>query len=107
VHTRLPLLIEEYGLESAVELCEFEDVHVPVLTELIKKEEIECDFRLSRSYDIYTDREEARKVKEAYLKLKSEGVAKRTMEDLVWTDEENAEKVGLSLLNFGDYAHIS
>jgi glycine/D-amino acid oxidase-like deaminating enzyme len=100
VHTRLPFLIEEYGLESAVELCEFEDVHVPVITELIRKEGIECDLHLSRSYDIYTDREEARKVKEAYLRLKSEGVTKRTMEDLVWTDEENAEKVSLKLVEF-------
>jgi glycine/D-amino acid oxidase-like deaminating enzyme len=93
VHTRLTTLIEEYGLECAVELCDFEDAHVSAVKELIEKEGIECDFQLIRSFDVYTDREQARKVKDAYLKLKAEGVAKKTMDGLVWTDEEDAEKV--------------
>ena len=95
VYSRLPVLIEEYGLEKAVELCEFEDANVLAIKELIEKEGIDCDFQLTRSFDVYTDREQARSVKESYLRLKEEGVARRTLGDLIWTDEVDAEKVSL------------
>jgi glycine/D-amino acid oxidase-like deaminating enzyme len=93
VHTRLPELIKEYGVERAVELCDFEDAHVLAVKELIEKEGIECEFRLVRSFDIYTDRERAKEAKEVYLKMKEEGVAKKTIDGLTWTDEEDAEMV--------------
>ncbi|KAG9228436.1 FAD dependent oxidoreductase [Amylocarpus encephaloides] len=93
VYTRLPSLIEQYGLEAAVELCAFEDAHVPAIADIIHTEGIDCDFMLTRSFDIYTDREEAKKAKAAYDALKAAGVVKSTMDHLEWTDEEDAEKV--------------
>ncbi|EHK96560.1 putative Gamma-glutamylputrescine oxidoreductase [Glarea lozoyensis 74030] len=92
VHTRLPMLIEEFGLEKAVELCEFEDAHVSAIEEVVEREGIECEFRVTRSFDVYTDEEEAGRAKETYLRLKGEGVAKSTMEGLVWMEGEEAEK---------------
>ena len=63
---------------------------------LVKKENIDCDFTLTRSFDIYTDKTEAETAKESYEKLKAAGIAKSTIDDLIWTDAEQAEEVSNS-----------
>jgi hypothetical protein len=93
VYPRLSYYIEEYGREAAEALTDFEFDHVPAIADLIKKEGIECDFELTRSYDIYTDVEQAEAAKKNYLKLKEMGVAKSTIDDLEWTDSDRAEEV--------------
>jgi hypothetical protein len=93
VYPRLLYYIEKYGREAAEGLADFEFDHVPAIADLIKKEGIECDFELTRSYDIYTDVEQAEAAKKSYLKLKEMGVAKSTIDDLEWTDSDRAEEV--------------
>lgn len=86
-------MIREYGVEAAAELCAFEDRHVKALAELVEKEGIECDFVVTRSFDIHTNREDAEAAKKTFGVMKERGVALSTLEGLVWTDEEDAEKV--------------
>lgn len=93
VYPRLARDIEQYGLEAAVQLADFEFDHVQTIADLVKKEDIDCDFELTRSYDIYTDVEQAEVAKRNYLKFKEAGIAKSTMEDLIWTDADRAEEV--------------
>ncbi|TVY38039.1 Gamma-glutamylputrescine oxidoreductase, partial [Lachnellula subtilissima] len=93
VYPRLPRYIEEYGLEAAEQFAQFERDHVNVFADLVEKEGIECDFELTRSFDIYTDPEQAAVAKANYLKLKEAGVAKSTIDDLEWTDADRAEEV--------------
>jgi hypothetical protein len=93
VYARLPKYIEKFGVEAAVEVADFEFNHVSTITELVKKENRDCDFVLTRSFDCTTDPEEAASLKAAYLKLKDAGAAKPTIDDLEWTDADKAEEV--------------
>ena len=101
VYSRLPRYIEQYGLKAAVEVAELEFDHVEAIAALVKKENIDCDFTLTRSFDIYTDRIEAETAKKCYEELKAAGIAKSTIDDLIWTDAEQAEEVSnpLNLLS--------
>jgi hypothetical protein len=63
----------------------------------VEKEGIECDFKIVRGFTIYTERGQFEDAKTAYKKLKEMGLAKETIDDLIWADEDEAEKV-----TFGD-----
>ncbi|TVY84161.1 putative oxidoreductase OrdL [Lachnellula suecica] len=93
VYGRLPDYIERFGSATAANVADFEWKHIDAIAEVIKKEGIECDFEIVRTFNVYTDREQALKAKNAYLKLKSLGIAKETINDLVWTDEDKAQEV--------------
>jgi hypothetical protein len=93
VYSHLPSYIEQYGAEAAGEVADFEFDHVKVVAELIEKEGIGCDFTLTKSFDVYTDKASAEAAKAAYLTLKRVGIAKATIDDLTWTDAETAEQV--------------
>jgi hypothetical protein len=74
-------------------VADFEFDHVPTITALVEKEKIDCDFTLTKSFDIYTENEVAESAKNSYEELKAAGIAKNTIDDLVWTDAEDAEEV--------------
>lgn len=93
VYSGIPRYTKQFGLDAAVELADFEFDHVPVIAELVKKENIDCDFTLTRTFDIYTDKDAAAEAKKVYLELKAAGVAKTTINDLEWTDADKAEAV--------------
>jgi hypothetical protein len=93
VYARLPRYIEKFGVEAAAEVADFEFNHVSTIAELVKKENIDCDFVLTRSFDCTTNPEEAVDLKAVYLKLKEAGIAKSTVDDLEWTDAGKAEQV--------------
>ncbi|TVY39181.1 hypothetical protein LCER1_G009320, partial [Lachnellula cervina] len=80
VYSRLPDFIAKYGAETAAEYAEFEYKHVDVIAEVIKKENIWCEFEIVRAFDLYLDPEQAIK-------------AKNSIDDLIWTDEDRAEEV--------------
>jgi hypothetical protein len=89
----MPKYIQQFGLEAAVEVADFEFDHVSAIATLVEKEKIDCDFTLTRSFDAYTVKEEAEATKKHYDELKVAGIAKNTMDDLTWTDAEHAEGV--------------
>ncbi|KAE8441067.1 hypothetical protein EG329_005896 [Mollisiaceae sp. DMI_Dod_QoI] len=93
VYCRLTKWIKKYGVEAAEELAKFEFDHIEAIADVVQKESIACDFNLSRSFDIYTEPHEAASAKKDYLELKAAGVAKTTIDDIVFTDGEEAEKV--------------
>jgi hypothetical protein len=92
VYSRISKYTKQFGLEAAVEVADFEFDHVPVITALVGKEKIDCDFTLTRSFDIYTIKDEAETAKKDYDEFNAAGIAKSTINDLVWTDEEHAEE---------------
>lgn len=89
----LPSYIKLYGVEAAAEVAAFEDAHVQIISDLIAAEKIDCDFMVTKSFDIFTDIEEARAAKEAYDELLQTGVAKATMEGITWTGSDQAEEI--------------
>lgn len=93
VYSRVSKWMKKYGLEAAEEIAQFEFDHLKAIADVIKKENIDCDFKLSRSFDIHTEPEEAAAAKEDYLNLKATGIAKETVDDIVFYEGEEAEKV--------------
>jgi hypothetical protein len=66
---------------------------VPAIAALVEEEKIDCDFTLTKGFNIYTDKLQAETAKKYYNEFKAAGIAKRTMDDLIWTDAEYAEEV--------------
>jgi hypothetical protein len=93
VYSRILSYTKQFGLEAAVEVANFEFDHVPALAALVEEEKIDCDFTLTKSFDIYTDILQAKTAKKYYNEFKAAGIAKHTMDDLIWTDAEHAEEV--------------
>ncbi|EPQ66820.1 BgtA-20692 [Blumeria graminis f. sp. tritici] len=93
VYGRLPNYIEKFGVDAAVEVADFEFDHVQALATLVEQEQIDCDFTITKSFSVYVNREEAAAAKEAYIRLKEAGIARTTLNDLEWTDEDRAEQV--------------
>jgi hypothetical protein len=69
---------------------------VAAIVTLVEKGKIDCDFTLTRSFDVYTDKGEAETAKRHCDEFKEAGIAKNTMNDLVWTGAEHAEEVSAS-----------
>ncbi|KAF8849114.1 FAD dependent oxidoreductase [Acephala macrosclerotiorum] len=93
VYCRVSKWMKKCGLEAAEEIAQFEFDHLKAVADVVEKENIDCDFKLSRSFDIHTEPEEAAAAKEDYLKLKAAGIAKETIDDVVFYEGEEAEKV--------------
>lgn len=93
VYTHLLKLIAYYNEKDAIDVADFEFKHVNEIADLVKRENIDCDFELTKSFDIHTDPATAEKAKRDYLELKRRGIAKSTIDDLTWYDDEEAEKV--------------
>jgi glycine/D-amino acid oxidase-like deaminating enzyme len=93
VYARLSKYIDEFGIEAAVEVADFEFNHIQAIADLVEKEKIDCDFKLTRSYDIYTEQDSVDEARRSYDELKSAGVAKTTIDDLIWWEGEEAKKV--------------
>jgi hypothetical protein len=92
VYSRIPNYTKQFGLEAAVEVADFEFDHVPAIAAPVEKEKIDCDFTLTKSFDIYTDKIQAETAKKYYHEFKAAGIAKSTMDDLIWTDAKHAEE---------------
>ncbi|KZF25800.1 FAD dependent oxidoreductase [Xylona heveae TC161] len=80
-----------YGLEAAVEMAKFEMDQVKAVKAVIEKENIDCDFSLTRSVDPLLNEEHCKKVKAAYDKLREAGAI--NVQDVHFTPKENAERV--------------
>ncbi|KAL1863349.1 hypothetical protein Plec18167_008211 [Paecilomyces lecythidis] len=80
----------KYGLEAAVELAEFEKAHLHSIKDLVEKENIDCDFQLTRAFDVFLSRTQSEKVKNDIEALRMAGVL---LPDVQYTPESKAENV--------------
>ncbi len=48
-----------YGVHAAVESSKFEIAHIQAFKELIEKEHIDCDFTLTRTFNVFLDEEQS------------------------------------------------
>lgn len=83
--------IKRYGLEMAAAISNFEISHVQALKDLVEKEQIDCDFTLGRSMDVFLDEAQAVKAKAAYDALKKSGLV--SLKDVQYTSVKDAEIV--------------
>lgn len=93
VYANLTRLINDFGENDASAVAEFEFKHVQAIEDLVQTHDIKCDFQRCRSFDVFTKSEQAAAMKAEYLRFKESGICKSTFDDLVWHDQEEAEKV--------------
>lgn len=83
--------IEKYGLEAAAEISDHEVAHIQVIKGLVEKEHIDCDFTLTRTFDVFLDESFANNCKDTYDSLVRRGVT--SVQDAHFTPAKHAERV--------------
>lgn len=68
------LFAKRHGIEAAAEIVRFELSHMKIIEELVRKENIDCDLTFTRSYDMYLDENQLKKVKTFYDSLIDQGL---------------------------------
>lgn len=62
-----------YGRQAAADIAQFEMKQVSAVKELVEKEGIDCDFNITRAYDVILDEELAATTKKEFDQLKADG----------------------------------
>lgn len=96
IYFYMPEYIKKYGLEMAAAISNFEISHVQALKDLVEKEQIDCDFTLGRSMDVFLDEAQAVEAKAAYDELKESGLV--SLKDVQYTSAKCAEIVSAQFL---------
>ncbi|KAL3418561.1 FAD dependent oxidoreductase superfamily protein [Phlyctema vagabunda] len=81
----------QYGAENAAEVARFEAANIPAVKDLVEKENIDCDFHLTRAIDVCLDEEQAKETITSYRELVKIGIA--PLGDVHFIDGQNAERV--------------
>ncbi|KAL6251130.1 hypothetical protein RBB50_001338 [Rhinocladiella similis] len=81
--------IDRAGDEAAAEVAAFEIAHLSAVKDLVEKEQIDCDFTLTRSIDVWCNEGAAIKAKEFNAMLRSRGLAH--MKDVFFMYGKDAE----------------
>lgn len=82
---------EKYGAENAAAFARFEAENVLAVKELVERENIQCDFVLTRALDVYLDELHAQKTRDSYQELRRIGVA--NLADVQYLEGRDAEAV--------------
>lgn len=82
---------KKYGAENAAAFARFEAANVYAVKEMVEKENIDCDFVLTRALDVYLDEAHAKITHDAYQELHRIGVA--DLGDVQFLQGSNAEAV--------------
>ena len=80
-----------HGVHAAVEISKFEIAHIQAFKELIEKEHIDCDFTLTRTFNVFLDEEQVQRSKAVYDRLVTVGL--EGFSDVHYTGPKNAEAV--------------
>lgn len=99
LYGHIPTYIDRAGAEAGAEIAKFEIAHVQAIKKVVEEEKIDCDFTLTRSYDVWCNEEAAVKAKEMYETMKGYGFD--YMDDVVFYYGKNAE--GVSSPAFGPW----
>ncbi|KAK4694741.1 hypothetical protein P7C71_g2895, partial [Lecanoromycetidae sp. Uapishka_2] len=91
VYFGLAECIEKYGLEAAAEIANHEIAHVQAIKSLVEKENIDCEFTLTRSFDVFFDEQMALQAKDAYDSLVKKDLT--FVNDAHYTPAKDAERV--------------
>lgn len=86
----------KYGAEAAASFARFEAANVLAVRDLVEKEQIDCDFVLTRAIDAYLDDDHAKATEDIYRELLRTGAA--DLSDISFTTGEEAEEVSREFL---------
>ncbi|EEH38605.2 FAD dependent oxidoreductase superfamily [Paracoccidioides lutzii Pb01] len=93
----LPIIThaKKHGLEAAIELSNFEADHIPAIGEVIRKEGIDCDFTLTRSFEVLLREDHCEEIARAYKELLKLGIPLR--QDVQYTSKDAERISGVKL----------
>lgn len=87
----MPKYIKKYGVRAAVEFAKFEKSQVLAVKDLVEKNNIDCDFVLTRACDVTLDPGLAKETHEAFTELLRNQVA--DLQDVYYAYGDKAEQV--------------
>jgi glycine/D-amino acid oxidase-like deaminating enzyme len=90
-YSDIPKFAKLFGMETAAQLADFEARHVHAIKDLVEKEDLDCDFHLTRAIDVYLDAAHAKEVEATHKKLVKAGAVDLT--DVAFTSRRDAERV--------------
>ncbi|KAI9732058.1 MAG: hypothetical protein M1818_007653 [Claussenomyces sp. TS43310] len=82
-----------FGMKSATEIAEFEAAHLPALQALVEREQIDCDWTPTRTFDLTTDDKIAEYTKSVYDELAKQSPGR--MASVLYDGPETAEKASI------------
>ncbi|RHZ46221.1 NAD(P)/FAD-dependent oxidoreductase [Aspergillus thermomutatus] len=91
LYGHIPTYIDRAGPEAAAEIAEFEIAHVNAIKKLVESEEIDCDFTLTRTIDVWCNEEAAEGARKVYERMKGHGF--EYMDDVVFYTGKNVEGI--------------
>jgi hypothetical protein len=93
LYGHIPTHIDRQGLEVGAEIAVFEAAHVTAIKNVVKKENIDCDFVITRSTDVWCNQAAAEKAKASYDKMVAYGL--KHMDDVDFYIGKDAEGVSI------------
>lgn len=91
LYGHIPTYIDRAGARAGAEIAEFEIAHLRAIKKVIEEENIDCDFTLARSFDVWCNRDAAEKAKAVYDDMVSRKFD--YMEDVIFYTGANVEGV--------------
>lgn len=91
LYGHIPKYIGRAGPRAGAEVAEFEMANLRALKKVIREENIDCDFTLARSVDVWCNEAAARQAKAVYDQMVAEGF--EYMEDVVFYTGDQVEGV--------------
>ncbi|PWY87367.1 FAD dependent oxidoreductase [Aspergillus heteromorphus CBS 117.55] len=87
----IPTYVDRAGVRAGAEIAEFEISHLHAMKKLIEEEQIDCDFTLARSIDVWCNPEAAQKAQAVYERMK--GLGLEYMNDVAFYTGKNVEGI--------------
>ena len=93
MYGHIPKYIDRAGVRAGAEIAEFEIANLHAVKQLIDEEDIDCDFTLTRSIDVWCNPEAAKRAKQVYDSMTSKDLPH--MRDVYFVEGPAAEGVSL------------
>ena len=88
--------LDSHGRDAAEEVASLEVRQIKVIADLVKQENIDCDFVLTRVTDVYLYSKARDETKAMIDRLTDAGIS--TVDDIFYGNEESAETVSKTVL---------
>lgn len=95
LYGHIPKYIARAGIDAGLEVAETEIAGMWTVKKVVEEEGIDCDFRLTRSMDVWCNKEEAARAKEVYDSMVAKGL--EYMKDVCFVTGVGAESVRILL----------
>lgn len=96
LYNHIATLATEHGVDAAAEVAAFEAKHVLAVKDFIEKENINCDYSVTKATDVQLDEAHFKKLKEGYHFLIAGGSKPTADAQIIESNEAEA----VSSLNF-------